>query len=123
MEKAMHRPSNTANQTGLNSSELGAEKPALKINTAREAAFMAELLTGSPSTRELSTKTGATNAPDVILKLRKRGWKIETVREWVKTRYKERVKAGRYELDPSQLEDAKQAISAFTQRVKPKGFE
>ncbi|MFA6700561.1 MAG: helix-turn-helix domain-containing protein [Thiomicrospira sp.] len=113
MEKAMQPPSNTAKQAESHFSATDGGNPILKINTAREAAFMAELLADTPSTRQLSTKTGATNAPDVIYKLRKRGWKIKTVYEWVETRYKEKVRAGRYELNPQQMDAARLALSAF----------
>jgi hypothetical protein len=120
MKQAMHQPQNTADQASVNSNSLGAVQPDLKLNSAQQAAFLQALLSGSHSLRSLSVEYGFNNPNDIAFKLRGRGWKICTIPEVVTTRYGNTTRAGRYELDSSQYDYAREAIRLF--KAKQTGF-
>lgn len=126
MKTAANPNENATSMTADHSNGINGYTPpqtTLTVNSRRQAQLLDALVQGERSNRYLIDHLDINQPPEIISKLRRKGWNIKTHWESVKNRYSETVRAGRYELDPSQLEDAKQAISAFRQRVKPKGFE
>ena len=126
MKTAANPNENATSMTDNHSNGIKGNTPpqtTLTVNSRRQAQLLDALVQGERSNRYLIDHLNINQPPEIISKLRRKGWNIKTHWESVKNRYSETVRAGRYELDPSQLEDAKQAISAFTQSVKPKGFE
>ncbi|WP_044412733.1 helix-turn-helix domain-containing protein [Thiomicrospira microaerophila] len=113
MKQAMHQPQNTATQANVNSNALGAVSPDLRLRSPQQAAFLQALLGGSYSLRELMAGYGFNHPNDIAFKLRGRGWKIHTLPETVTTRYGNTTRAGRYELDASQHDYAREAIRLF----------
>lgn len=85
------------------------------IGSKRQYRLILAILDHPEATNLLSRIIGANNVPDVVKKLRARGWSIKTLDERVTNRDGERVNAGAYELEtPSEL--AKKALNNW--RIK-----
>ena len=84
----------------------------LGINSPRQYRLILAILNGAKATNELIHIIGANNVPDVVMKLRAKGWQIETIEQQATTRDGETVTAGAYRLD-TPLEQAKDALRAY----------
>ena len=94
----------------INSAATPAKR--LAINSEKQYRLILTILNGEKSTNELIQIVGANNVPDVVKRLRARGWKITTLQRKVLNRDGEYVIAGAYRLDTA-IEVAKEAFRAY----------
>lgn len=83
-------------------------KPLL-INSWKQYRLVLAILEQPRATNSLIKIIGANNVPDVVKRLRAKGWQITTLEHQVENRNGETVTAGAYRLDTS-LELAKEAL-------------
>lgn len=93
----------------------------LMINTKREFRLIETLSSGEPyETPVLRAIVGCNNLPDVVKIMRRRGWKIITTTKPTKDRDGHKIRIGRYNLPPNQIEAATRALFSYHDRTKGK---
>ena len=85
----------------------------LGLNSKRQYRLLLAILEKPRATNELIRIVGANNIPDVVKKLRNKGWAIHTLNSPVYDRDNNKVDAGSYKLDLSQVEKAIEALKSF----------
>jgi len=88
----------------------------LRINSERQYRLILAILEHPRATNELIQIVGANNVPDVVKKLRAKGWIIHTLTAPVFDRDGHKVDAGSYKLDSSQKEQAKQVLQDYASK-------
>lgn len=90
------------------------------ISTHREARFLAQLLTGKTAVHDLRAISGAENHWQLKADLKAKGWQIMTTKTPFIDRDGQRIRAGYYELDASQYDNAVEVIRSHReQQVTP----
>ncbi|WP_178861682.1 hypothetical protein [Thiomicrorhabdus cannonii] len=85
----------------------------LTVTSERQYRLMLAILEAPKPINALIQIVGANNVPDIVKKLRARGWQIHTLTAPVYDRDGNKVSGGSYVLDKSQLEDAKAALRVY----------
>jgi len=89
-------------------------KPLL-INSWKQYRLVLAILEQPRATNSLIKIIGANNVPNVVKRLRAKGWQITTLEHQVENRDGETVTAGAYQLDTS-LELAKEALQLWSSK-------
>lgn len=83
------------------------------ISTPREARFLANIIYGDSSAKELRGIAGSDNIWNSAKIMREKGWVIHTVNRPVYDRDGKKTHAGYYRLDNAQREHAQTVLNAF----------
>ena len=113
MENRPHNQVRTVKPDGNHSTNTNQSTQTLRINSERQYRLILAILETARGTNELIRIIGANNVPDVVMRLRRKGWKIHTKFVTVEDRDGKKVEAGTYKLDNSQLEQAKEVLKTY----------
>lgn len=113
MKNRTNNHESTASSTQINCSNINDLKQTLIISTERQYRLILAILERPIGTNELIRLIGANNVPAVVMRLRRKGWLIHTLMAPIYNRDGEKVDAGSYKIDQSQIEGAREALSAW----------
>lgn len=85
------------------------------ISTPREARFLANILYGAVSAKELRDISGSQNVWNTAKIMREKGWRIQTINRPVYDRDGNKTHAGYYRLENDQREHAKDVLDKYYQ--------
>lgn len=113
MENRPNQTTRTALPDSNHSTNTNQAKQTLRINSERQYRLILAILETARGTNDLIRIIGANNVPDVVMRLRRKGWIIHTKLVTVSDRDGRKVEAGTYKLDNSQFEQAKEFLKAY----------
>jgi hypothetical protein len=123
MKNRPHDQVRTVKSNVNHSTNTATAKQTLVINSDKQYRLVLAVLERAMGTNDLIRIVGANNVPDVVMRLRAKGWIIPATFAPVYNRDGLKVDAGSYQLDHAQHDVAKVALKAYQSKCSAKAVQ